>query len=250
MGFIFELMSRVIVISILLFNVALVCPSYGQELDSLEVITRFFEAYGGEGNWRAVKTLGKSSTMKKYVNGVVANEIESLWIVKGNNKQKIHSKEDDELFGSTLCLNDTVFWRESDLGNIEVLPSDHMEYYKATMGFGDPLFYLREGMEINFLGVKNFLGTDYYAFRLKGKGWHLASIKYLDMNTFLIVYSHVENNTNMCCKKSEYKRINGLMFPFKEEYFNNGCSELESKTIINSLDINVPIADSVFDIPR
>lgn len=243
-------MNRVFVIGVLLFNVMLTQQSHCQTLDSLEVINRFFEANGGEDNWRSIKTLKSSAIMKKYVNGVLDSEIESFWMVKGNNKQKYYSKKDSKLFGSTLCLNDTIFWRESGLGNVEVLPEDHMEYYKATMGFGDPLFFLRDDLSVNFLGVKSFLGTDYYAFRLKGKGWHLASIKYIDMTSFIIVYGHVENNMNMCDKFSDYRNVNGLMFPFKEEGYRNGYSELRSTTIINDLKVNEPIEDSVFDIPK
>jgi len=235
---------------VLLFSTLLVVCAKSQSLDSLEVITRFFEANGGEANWRAVKSLHRKSTYTKYKNGVVDEVQGTEWIVKGENHQRVNYSDSTEGFDEVLCLNDSIFWRQSIFGNREILPDDHAKYYKATMGFSIVQFFMKPDADISFLGIETLFGKSYYSFRLKLKGWSNGAIYHLDTETYLITYSRNESSKNKYTKHSDYRQVGSVLLPYLEESYRGLDTVPKSIAVVYSIEINTIKDNSVFQFSK
>jgi hypothetical protein len=217
-----------------------------QNLDSLEVITRFFEANGGEANWRAVKSIHKETTYTEYKNGIVDKVKGIEWIVRGENHKGVNFSNSTEGFDIVICLNDSIYWRQSKYGFREILPEDHAKYFKATMGFSHFQYFMQPFVDISFLGTATILDTSYYSFRVKFKDFLSKIIYYIDKETFLITFIGGNSLTKGLTKYSDYRQVESIYYPYLAETFDDIESVPKSIGVVHSIEINTINNNSMF----
>jgi outer membrane lipoprotein-sorting protein len=135
----------------------------------------------------------------------------------------------------------------------EAMPAEQAQMLDEQADMDGPLVdYKEKGNKVELLGKEQVEGADAYKLKITLKNGQ-ERIVYLDAESGLEVKteakrtvrgSEVEGESYL----SDYKEVNGLMMPFTMENGAKGQS-MRQKMVIDSVETNVSLADSLFLMP-
>jgi hypothetical protein len=117
---------------------------------------------------------------------------------------------------------------------------------------GQLVDYKNKDHRAELIGHDSVEGTDCYKIKLTLSTGDVRYY-YIDTDSFLELKIETERNIRGTIQYAEiyygdYEQINGIYFPFAIEMANKGDPE-RTKFIIDKVEVNVPIADSIFTMP-
>ncbi len=140
-----------------------------------------------------------------------------------------------------------VAWYANPYQGRGILKPKPGEHYDCDPGYELFPSILREpGVRIQFKGTKKIAGQETYVIHLEDPKSHRKEIDYFDTTSYLLVRSDIVGWSTLTRSYSDYRDVGGIKFPFLI------VQEAENSKIITTLrqvEINVPIADSVFEQP-
>ena len=135
----------------------------------------------------------------------------------------------------------------------EMMPAEQAQMLDEQADMDGPLVdYKAKGNKVELLGKEQVEGADAYKLKVTLKSGQTRTI-YLDAESGLEVKteakrnirgSEVEGETFL----SDYKEVKGMMMPFTMESGAKGGS-MRQKMVIDSIETNVSLADSLFLMP-
>ena len=136
----------------------------------------------------------------------------------------------------------------------EAMTSDELKAIKEQADIDGPLLdYKAKGNTVEKLGKETIDSGDAYHLRVTLKDGSVREM-YLDARTFLVSKivakttlqgAEVEIESNA----TEYRQIDGIMFPFSIEQHATGGNGPEQKITFSTVQVNPPVADSSFKMP-
>ena len=252
----------------LLLVIPLLMCSSGCELDVDQLIARHIHAMGGLKKQKSIQTM---RVTQRVETGNPANDFEFVIMRKRGNKYRM---EDPPLSAPSI---QAVGMNKSDeqiphSGTIDGCDGQRM-WHKVVNSPAEPwpgscvdiadmdgllVDYKKKEISVQLAGVQTIEGRDLYKLELTRKNGRVLYF-YLDAKTYLL--ARIVTETNGMHQEdiySDYRTINGIMVPFCDEMrwwkLENGGPGKDSqpahqKQIIEKIEFNVPLDDSLFAMP-
>ena len=233
----------VFVIAILI--TLLMCPRLYAAEETLptpeEIIAKNIEAIGG------IKALNKIKNKKTVVIRKVEGMNKELKITqykeRPNNLLSIYDS------GARVGSNGKIAWSIHPQNGARLLEGLELTIILSGAKFDRPDEPYKS---MKTEGIEQINGKDCYkVVKTAEKG--RETIEYYDKNTFMIVktmsYSEgLQGNNKIEIYNEEYKKINGILFPYKEVHFINGQKNQE--VTHEKIELNIEMPEGIFDIPE
>jgi CubicO group peptidase (beta-lactamase class C family) len=214
-----------------------------------ELIEKNINARGGYEKLKAVKSL-------KITAKLVQPGRETPVILTIKRPNFVHG---EVLFPSPMiCGYDgkTAWWfNQARFSEPQILPAEEALDFTRHADFGD-LFvdYEQKGQKIELIGIEDLDGQKAHKLKIPSQNGIIRYV-YLDAENFLNVKesytSKNEKDFGMDVIYKDFRAINGVMFPF---YHNITGEHLSNnwmlKTIIERIEMNADIDDSIFKMPQ
>jgi hypothetical protein len=223
-------------------------PVAGQSLD--DIMARYIEARGGLEAIRSVTTIRMKGTMTSGPGNPVPVVIEM--------KRPAMMRMDMIVDGAmgTQAFDGTEGWVVMPFAGITTpdrMPPDVAREARAQADFDGPLVdHASKGHRVELAGRGRVNGKDTFELLVTLRDGSRRTI-HLDATTFLEIRSSgtrsaggapIEHDTTM----SDYRKVGGLMFPHAIETGLTNAPQRQ-RLVIDSIEINVPIADDRFRMP-
>lgn len=214
------------------------------------VLDKYFMAVGTKDKWNEVHSrIDRIETIRV---ADMSNHHKPLQTFKEEITYKFSKRKDSIVWDrfvsvsknslgdtSTSCFNGTNYWIQKSREKVNDFDFYSSRYAKFS-NLGHPDHLLRVD-KYDFIGSKTIDGTPCYVIRVTVAD--MESDYYFDKKTgYLILYHQV--GKDLQTKLSDYRNVNGLMIPFKEE-LNNKYGFVSSK-ITTEVRINPSINDDYF----
>jgi CubicO group peptidase (beta-lactamase class C family)/outer membrane lipoprotein-sorting protein len=213
-----------------------------------ELIKKHIQARGGYEKLKTVKTLILTG---KHVQ-------------QGSETPVIIKLKRPDLFGIEIRFPGRLTWgaydgkktwwlnKSSPTAKPQILPEDQAVMFTRYVDFGD-LFvdYKKKGQKIETIDIEKIAESK--AYKLKTNFTNdIFRLVWLDSNNFQIVKeafkSRSQPEAELAVYYRDYREINGIMFPFFHEIkMENRPAE---QTIIEKIEMNVDLDDSIFKMPK
>ena len=230
---------------------ALVCaaaPLGAQQLD--ELIAKNLTARGGLERLRAVQTM-------RSIGKVAQDGLDIIVIQENKRPNKVRSEFTIQGMTGSQAYDGGTGWQVMPFGgrrDPEMLSGDDMKSLVESADLDGPLVDWRsKGHKVEYLGLEPVDGTDAHKIRIVRANGDTQTI-YLDVEAFLEI--RIENKRTIRGEEVEtqtdlgnYEEVEGLMVPFS---FESGPknSAFRQKLKITKVEINVPLADDRFSMPK
>jgi outer membrane lipoprotein-sorting protein len=136
----------------------------------------------------------------------------------------------------------------------EAMGGDDLKNMEEEADIDGPLMdYKQKGHKVELVGKEKIEGTDAYNIKVTLKNGNVRNI-YLDADSFLEIKTtgkvtvrgtEVTFNTSL----GDYKKVDGVMFPFSIEQHQEGGQGGEQKITIEKVEFNIPVDDASFKMP-
>jgi outer membrane lipoprotein-sorting protein len=222
-------------------------PAPAQTVD--EIISKHIEARGGREKLGAVKSIRMTGTMT-----MGGTEVPFVLEMKRPNMMRLDMTVQGTV--GTQVFDGSSGWVVMPFAGItdpDPMPDDVVAEAQAQADFDGPLVdYAAKGHKVHLGGKEAVEGKDAYKIEVTLKSGTTRRI-YIDAATFMEVKSEgartiggetVENETFA----SDYRKVDGLMFPFVMQTGLKGSSDREKMTV-EKIEVNVPIDDARFKAP-
>ncbi len=210
------------------------------EMTADEIIAKHVEAYGGEAAMRAVKSMSLKGSM--FMQGM---PLEMQMYLVPPTKSYIQVMSNNVVLGGG-GTNGTEAWA-TQMGETYILTGKQKEEADKQSDQFMFLDYKKKGSTAKLLGDDMVKGAKAYKIEFVSPSKD-TTLYFFDATTYYIVR---EKNASTSQSFSAHKAVNGLVFPFKinSQMDVNGQS-MQQMIQIDSIAINVPIADSLFIMPK
>lgn len=211
-----------------------------------DILKYHFEKMGAPEKWLSINTFRKESTTiygnsllssrtseeTKYCQKPALTRIESK--SKNNNNENFFIVASDSL-GT---------WQKINNADVERISKYSTDFTQADM----TIFLTTELKNKNNIQLKpnEFInGEEYYVLEVKNNR-HIRRLLYINMKTYMIdIYTSVDydgkSSNATATHLSDYRRVNGFLFPFQSEIPLYG-----TKMITTDIQINIPIDNKIF----
>jgi outer membrane lipoprotein-sorting protein len=134
----------------------------------------------------------------------------------------------------------------------EAVTADEAKELQDQSDLWPLLDYQAKGNKVELLGKDKIEGTDAYKLKLTRSNGDVDTL-YLDADSFLEIKeegtrtirgSEQQTETSL----SDYREVNGLMFPYAIESSVKGSPD-KQKITLEKIELNVPVEDSAFKMP-
>lgn len=223
--------------------------SRAQSLSLEEIVAKSLEARGGKEAWAKVKTMRLQATTTMQQAG-----IESELVILMKRPNRYHASM--EVMGSKMiqCFDGTKAWYTNPMtGAAEVMPESQAASLRDQADFEGPLAdWATKGNSVTLAGTVDVDGIKAYKLIVKDKSGSTKSI-FINAETFLEVKQEMESaamGQSMMVEvyRSDYRNVGGIMFPFRVETKMMGM--IVSTTEISDVQLNVPVDDATFVMPK
>ena len=238
---------RLIALSVVLLNSALVL--WAQSAD--ELVAKNVAARGGAEKLRAIKTMVMSGTIS-------FGEEKSPITVKAWRPNQIREEFTVQGTELTRAFDGNTGWQiekngeESKLNLMSGGESDNIKEEAENAIEGPLLDYAKKGSKVEALGKDTVEGRPAYKLKITTRGGSSIT-QFLDGTTYLEIYEEIERSVNgkpmtIVEDVSDYREVGGVKFAHR---FVSGPRENpQASTLqIDKMELNVPIAESVFAVP-
>ena len=236
---------RKFAISIALF-LAFSTLLYAQTAD--EIIAKHLDATGGLAKIKAVKT--RRLTGNFEVNGMQAGFVEL-------ESRPDKMRREIAIQGMTMVqsYDGKTAWQVMPFNgkkDPQAMTGDELRQFQEEADMDGSLAdYKQKGSTVELAGREQFNGTDVFNIKLTLKTGQVRNF-YLEANSFLQIGvsgkakregKEFEVRTSL----TDYKDVEGVMYPFTIE--SNAGDQGSAKVTLQTIEVNVPIEDSVFSMP-
>lgn len=232
--------------------VAVAAQSFAQTAD--EVVAKHLEAMGGTDKLKALKSI----SMEAKIQTAQAPGMEVIMKMSAVNGKGF--RQDITVMGMAIeaGYDGTMAWQNSPTmmggsGNPEPLPAEQLERVKDQADLsGNLMDYKSKGHSIELLGKEDLEGTEVYKLKLNKKSGDVE-YNYIDAATYLVIKSEsIIKMQGQEAKSSQmmsnYKAVDGLMFPFTIEQ-DNPMMGGNSSVTFTSIVVNAPVDENKFKMP-
>ncbi len=228
---------------------AVAVPAAAQTAD--EVIARSFAAQGGLEKIKAISSVRMTGQM------VVGPGMEAPVVIELKRPKSM--RIDISIQGMTIvqAFDGTDAWMLNPLSGrstAELLPSDMKKMAEEQADMDGPLMdYKAKGHTVELLGKEPAEGTECFKLRVTEKDGDVT-VFYLDTETYLTVRQEarrtmggveVDNETIV----GDWKDVGGMLFPHSIDSGQKGNPQRQKMTI-GKIEINVPLDDARFKMPK
>ena len=233
-------MKRLLIAAVAaLVGTGVALPSVGQSVD--EVLDKHYEAIGGLEAWTSLQSMVASGTLS-VGGGMMQGPFRAY------QKRPAMSRLEFTIQGMNIvqAYDGITAWQIMPMaGSTEPVEADPMT--AATIieqsDMDGPLIGWREdGHSIEVAGTETIDGTEAIHLTVVVRG--TTSQFYLDANTYLPIQIKAEAmGMNTTTKMSDYRNVDGLLFPFLVEI----DTEMGAQALIfDEVQINVAVDESIF----
>jgi hypothetical protein len=210
------------------------------EMTADEIIAKHIEAYGGETAMRAVKSMMIKGSM--FSQGM---PMEIKMYIMPPSKSYVEVSSNNMVLGGG-GTNGKEAWA-TQMGATYVLTGKKKEEADKQSDQFIFLDYKKKGSVVKLLGEDMVKGAKAYKIEFVSPTKD-TTLYFFDATTYYIVR---EKGAATSQNYSGHKAVDGLVFPFKinSQMDMNGQS-MQQMIQIDSIAINVPIADSIFVMPK
>jgi outer membrane lipoprotein-sorting protein len=238
----------------LLTGVALaaLAPALASAQTADELIAKNLEAKGGLPKIKAVQTMRLSGTMP------VGPGVEAPFVMELKRPNQMRLDFTYQGMTATQAFDGKVGWQVMPFtGKREpqVLPGDAVKQFEAQADLDGPLVdYQAKGHKVEYVGREKVEGTDTYVLKVTLKSGEASRI-FLDAATFLEIRSESKTrgptggDLEIETLIGDYREVDGLMLPHLRESGPRGGSQKVRMTV-EKVDINVPLDDARFTLPK
>ena len=223
-------------------------PASAQTVD--EILSHYLKSVGGLDKIHAVKTLRRKG---KFIGG---GGFEA--IVLQENKRDQSVREEFSLQGMTAvnAYDGKTGWKiEPWQGkkDPESLGEEEMKSILEDADFDGPLVdYQAKGYKVEFAGTEKFEGTDTVKLKITKPNGDLY-VYYLDTDYYVPIKVDTKRIVRGAEREYEtvlgdYKEVAGWFLPYSYETNAKGSQD-KSKTVYESIEANVDLADTRFAMP-
>src|SRR4051794_23227939 len=239
------LRKHVLIVAILAF---LTPALLAQTVD--EIIAKSVEARGGMDKLKSVKTI-KSSGKREIGPGVEAPG--ALWQMRPDMVRlefTVQGLTVVQAYDGTSAWMIMPFTGKKDP---EAMTADDTKELQEDADIDGPLVdYKSKGNTVELLGKDKFEGTDVYKLKVSLKNGDVKTI-YLDSDSYLEIKEEGKRTVRGSEQEfesslSDYRELNGIMFPYAVESGVKG-SQQKQKLTIDKIEVNVPVDAAIFKMP-
>ena len=233
-------------LSALLFAVLVYLPASAQNTPTVEeIVAKNIQARGGMSKLAAIKTIRAT-----YSSEEDGKPVQLVELHKRPNKLR----RNIVFAGNTIVFaydGNSAWQFDSRAKGPTPTPPDLARELKEEANIDSPLVnYKEKGNTIELVGKEKLNGTDVYNLKITLKEGQVRNL-YLNGRSFLEVretgfWEQAGKRVDYVTVYKNYRPVQGVLFPFLIEQ-KNGDEENQS-TYLRKIELNVPIADSVFDI--
>jgi outer membrane lipoprotein-sorting protein len=216
-----------------------------------EIISKYIQKIGGMEKLQAVKTV---RTTAKFLGG---GGFEA--VIVGESKRPNMVRQDFLLqgFAAINAYDGKVGWKINPFGgkkDAEALSEEEMKQIIEDSDFDGPLIdYAKKGNKVEFVGKEEFEGDDIYKLKVTLAN---GTVKHYFMDIDYYVPLKIETRQTVRGTEFEsetifgdYKEVGGVYYAFSIESGPKGSSN-RSTVNIEKIEINIPIDDSRFAMPK
>ena len=234
-------------IPLLVFLLLSPSASLTQTVD--EVIAKNIQAHGGMEKLKALQSIRITG---KFTRG----SFRATFLQENKRPDKVREELLIQGLAQIQSYDGKTGWQISPFGgrkDPELMSQDDVKSLQIDADIDGPMVnYKEKGHKAELVGHDSVEGTDCYKVKLTLKN---GDVRYyfLDADSFLEI--KIENQSNIRGAVvftenyyGDYEQVNGLYFPFAFESGQKGSQE-RSKFTVEKLEVNVPLADSLFTMP-
>jgi outer membrane lipoprotein-sorting protein len=241
-------MLRKSIVACALFAVVAV-PAAAQTAD--DIIAKSFAAQGGIEKLKAMTTVRMTGRM------VVGPGMEAPIVLEIKRPKSM--RVDISIQGMTIvqAFDGADAWMLNPIGGgstAELLPSDMKKMVEEQADLDGPLMdYKAKGHTVELLGKETAEGTECFKLKVTEKDGDVT-VFYVDTETYLTVRQEarrtmggveVDNETII----GDWKDVGGMLFPHAIDSGQKGAPQRQKMTI-EKIEVNVPIDDARFKMPK
>lgn len=215
-----------------------------------EVIARHFEALGGADNLKAVESARLTGTMSMGPGG----EVPFVMVFA----RPLSARMEFTMQGMTAVQaydGETAWMIMPFAGQTEpkVMPLDQAKNMIEQADFDGPLMdWQQKGHQVELLGLEETEGTEVYKLKITLEGGDVR-YHYLDSEDFLVIKQEGKATVQGAemdfeTLLSEYKEVEGLMFPHSILSRPKGAPESQVVTI-EKVELDVDLPEDYFSMP-
>jgi len=220
---------------------------FAQTVD--EVIAKNIQAHGGMEKLKAVHS---TRTTGKFIQG----SFRATFLQENKRPDKVREELLIQGLAQIQAYDGKTGWQISPFGgrkDPELMSQDDVKSLQIDADIDGPMVnYKEKGHKAELLGHDSVEGTDCYKVKLTLKN---GGVRYyfLDADSFLEIKMENQSNIRGAVVFTEnyygdYEQVNGLYFPFAFESGQKGSQE-RAKFTVERVELNVPLADSLFSMP-
>jgi outer membrane lipoprotein-sorting protein len=234
-------------IPLLVFLLLSPSASFTQTAD--EVIAKNIQAHGGMEKLKALQSIRITG---KFTQG----SFRATFLQENKRPDKVREELLIQGLAQIQSYDGKTGWQISPFGgrkDPELMSQDDVKSLQIDADIDGPMVnYKEKGHKAELVGHDSVEGTDCYKVKLTLKN---GDVRYyfLDADSFLEIKMENQSNIRGAVVFTEnyygdYEQVNGLYFPFAFESGQKGSQE-RSKFTVEKLEVNVPLADSLFTMP-
>lgn len=240
---------------IALSTAVLAACAFGQAKPDLtldQIIEKHVEALGGLDRVKAIRTF--SATGKAIMGG---GQVIAPMTMRMKRPSSI--RVDMTVEGKTITqgFDGTTAWRINPASGSDAprkgsaADAEEMKS-SADIDFSVLVNYKAKGNSVDLLGIEDVEGRPAYKLKVTRNNGRVE-YAYLDEETFLFARTTTKrkqmgNEVEIDAYPSNYKPVNGVLFPFTVEQKNSG--QTIAQIAFEKVEVNVPIDDSQFRMPE
>jgi hypothetical protein len=218
-----------------------------QSVDDL--IAKNIQAHGGIAKLQTVKTMRTSGK-------VSFGGFQARFLQENLRPDKVREETIVQGLAQVQGYDGKVGWQVNPFQgrkDAELLSADDLKSLQEDSDIDGPLVdYKSKGHTAELLGHDSVEGTDCYKIKVTLKNGDIR-IYFLDADSFLELKIESQNIVRGTTQYSEtyygdYEQVDGIYYPFEYEQGQKGSSS-RAKFTVEKLEINVPLAESLFAMP-
>jgi len=218
-----------------------------QSVDDL--IAKNIQAHGGIAKLQTVKTMRTSGK-------VSFGGFQARFLQENLRPDKVREETIVQGLAQVQGYDGKVGWQVNPFQgrkDAELLSADDLKSLQEDSDIDGPLVdYKSKGHAAELLGHDSVEGTDCYKIKVTLKNGDIR-IYFLDADSFLELKIESQNIVRGTTQYSEtyygdYEQVDGIYYPFEYEQGQKGSSS-RAKFTVEKLEINVPLAESLFAMP-
>jgi outer membrane lipoprotein-sorting protein len=214
-----------------------------------EIIAKNIQAHGGMDKLKSVQTIRTAGNLN-------AGQIRAGYLQENKRPDKVREETILQGLAQVQAYDGKTGWQVNPFQgrkDAELLSADDLKSLQEDADIDGPLVdYAQKGHTAELIGHDSVEGTDCYKLKLTLKNGDVR-IYFLDTDSFLELKIEMQSNIRGTVQYTEtfygdYEQVNGIYYPFEFEQAQKGSND-RVKFTVNKIEINIPLADSLFAMP-